>query len=556
MTESRKADGTINPTDLDLPDDPFASSAKRERGTGLATGWASRPLLNKVPEVTIFFWIIKILCTTVGESAADFLNVNLNWGLTNTSIAVAVVFFAVFALQLGLKRYVATVYWLTVMLISVLGTLLTDNLTDNLGVPLQTSTMVFSILLGLVFLAWYASEKTLSIHSIYTRRREMFYWLAVLVTFALGTAVGDLISEGLGVGYLKTGLLCAGLIGIITVAWRLGLDAVLAFWLAYILTRPLGASIGDLMAQPTSNGGLNLGVTMTSLILLALIVATIVYLSVKKPDVITLPTDPIERAKLDEPETAPHHRPETRRTAMIQTAVTLVLVVVLGGAFYTWRTNALNAEAALPAPASSTTTAVAASPLGDMSAFIVITQDTLDLLNAGKQADATTRITDLESAWDNAQATLKRRNPDAWTAVDDKIDPVLRELRSTSPNPATETAALQALLTQMGPMASTTTTAAAPAATSPLGDMSAFIVITQDTLDLLNAGKQADATTRITDLESAWDNAQATLKRRNPDAWTAVDDKIDPVLRELRSTSPNPATETAALQALLTQMGA
>jgi uncharacterized membrane-anchored protein len=556
MTESRKADGTINPTDLDLPDDPFASSAKRERGTGLATGWASRPLLNKVPEVTIFFWIIKILCTTVGESAADFLNVNLNWGLTNTSIAVAVVFFAVFALQLGLKRYVATVYWLTVMLISVLGTLLTDNLTDNLGVPLQTSTMVFSILLGLVFLAWYASEKTLSIHSIYTRRREMFYWLAVLVTFALGTAVGDLISEGLGVGYLKTGLLCAGLIGIITVAWRLGLDAVLAFWLAYILTRPLGASIGDLMAQPTSNGGLNLGVTMTSLILLALIVATIVYLSVKKPDVITLPTDPIERAKLDEPETAPHHRPETRRTAMIQTAVTLVLVVVLGGAFYTWRTNALNAEAALPAPASSTTTAVAASPLGDLSAFIVITQDTLDLLNAGKQADATTRITDLESAWDNAQATLKRRNPDAWTAVDDKIDPVLRELRSTSPNPATETAALQALLTQMGPMASTTTTAAAPAATSPLGDMSAFIVITQDTLDLLNAGKQADATTRITDLESAWDNAQATLKRRNPDAWTAVDDKIDPVLRELRSTSPNPATETAALQALLTQMGA
>jgi uncharacterized membrane-anchored protein len=450
MTESRKADGTINPTDLDLPDDPFASSAKRERGTGLATGWASRPLLNKVPEVTIFFWIIKILCTTVGESAADFLNVNLNWGLTNTSIAVAVVFFAVFALQLGLKRYVATVYWLTVMLISVLGTLLTDNLTDNLGVPLQTSTMVFSILLGLVFLAWYASEKTLSIHSIYTRRREMFYWLAVLVTFALGTAVGDLISEGLGVGYLKTGLLCAGLIGIITVAWRLGLDAVLAFWLAYILTRPLGASIGDLMAQPTSNGGLNLGVTMTSLILLALIVATIVYLSVKKPDVITLPTDPIERAKLDEPETAPHHRPETRRTAMIQTAVTLVLVVVLGGAFYTWRTNALNAEAALPAPASSTTTAVAASPLGDLSAFIVITQDTLDLLNAGKQADATTRITDLESAWDNAQATLKRRNPDAWTAVDDKIDPVLRELRSTSPNPATETAALQALLTQMG----------------------------------------------------------------------------------------------------------
>jgi uncharacterized membrane-anchored protein len=409
----------------------------------------NRRVLNKVPEVTVFFWIIKILCTTVGESAADFLNVNLNWGLTNTSIITGVVFLVVFAFQIRLGRYVPTVYWLTVMLISVLGTLLTDNLTDNLGVPLEVSTIVFSVLLGLVFLAWYASEKTLSIHSIYTRRREAFYWLAVLVTFALGTAVGDLISEGLGVGYLKTGLLCAGLIGIITIAWRLGLDAVLAFWLAYILTRPLGASIGDFMAQPTANGGLNLGVTVTSLILLALIVLTVLYLSIRKPDVIPVPTDPVELAKLDEPETAPHHRPEARRTAMIQTAVTLVLVVVLGGAFYAWRTSALNAEAVAITTATGTT-AVATSPLGDMSAFIVITQDTLDLLTAGKQADATTRITDLESAWDNAQATLKRRNPDEWTAVDDKIDAVLRELRSTTPNAATETAALQALLTQMG----------------------------------------------------------------------------------------------------------
>jgi uncharacterized membrane-anchored protein len=415
------------------------------------TSLLNRRVLNKVPEVTIFFWIIKILCTTVGESAADFLNVNLNWGLTTTSIVIGVVFFAVFAVQLALGRYVPTVYWLTVMLISVFGTLLTDNLTDNLGVPLETSTIVFSVLLGLVFLAWYASEKTLSIHSIYTRRREAFYWLAVLVTFALGTAVGDLISEGLGVGYLKTGLLCAGLIGIITVAWRLGLDAVLAFWLAYILTRPLGASIGDYMAQPTSNGGLNLGVTVTSLILLGLIVAVVAYLSIKKPDVIDVPDDPIERAKLDEPETAPHHRPESRRSALIQTAVTLVLIIVLGGWFYSWRSNALDAEAAAGVAATTATSATAtASPLGDLTAFVTITQDTLDKLTAGDQAGATTRITDLESAWDNAEATLKRRNPDAWHAVDDKIDVVLRELRSTTPNPTTETAALKALLTQMG----------------------------------------------------------------------------------------------------------
>ena len=405
--------------------------------TTAPTSVMNRTLMNKVPEVTIFFWIIKILCTTVGESAADFLNVNLNWGLTNTSIVVAVVFFAVFAVQLGLRRYIAAVYWLTVMLISVLGTLLTDNLTDNLGVPLETSTIVFSVLLALVFLAWYASEKTLSIHSIYTRRREAFYWLAVLVTFALGTAVGDLISEGLGVGYLKTGLLCAGLIGIITVAWRLGLDAVLAFWLAYILTRPLGASIGDLMAQPTSNGGMNLGVTVTSLILLALIIATVIYLSVRKPDVIVIPDDPIERAKLDEPETAPHHRPESRRSVLIQTVVTLVLIVVVGGWFYMWRTNTLDAEAAAATPATvatgtSTGTSagtsagtasgtvptstgaaapVKASPLGDMSAFIVISQDTLGMLNAGKQSDATTRITDLESQRVACGRRQDRRGP-------------------------------------------------------------------------------------------------------------------------------------------------
>ena len=416
------------------------------------TSVMNRRVLNKVPEVTIFFWIIKILCTTVGESAADFLNYNLNWGLTATSVATGVVLAVVLTVQLSLGRYIPAVYWLTVMLVSVFGTLVTDNLTDNLGVPLETSTIVFSVLLGLVFLAWFISEKTLSIHSIYTRRREAFYWLAIFVTFALGTAAGDLVSEGLGVGYLRTGLLCAGLIGIITVAWRLGLDAVLAFWLAYILTRPLGASIGDLMAQPTANGGLNLGVTVTSLILLTAIVAIVIYLSVRKPDVIPVPTDPAELAALDEPETAPHHRIESRRTALVQTVVTLVLVVVLGGAFYAWRTNTLNAEAAALAPATTSGSGVVAttSPLGDMSAFVVITQDTLDLLTAGKQADATTRIADLEGAWDNAAATLQRRDITEWHAVDDRIDAVLRELRSTSPDPATETTALQALLTQMG----------------------------------------------------------------------------------------------------------
>ena len=412
----------------------------------------NRRLLNKVPEVTIFFWIIKVLCTTVGESAADFLNYNLNWGLTATSVVTGLVFFGLLATQMSLTRYIATVYWLTVVLVSVFGTLVTDNLTDNLGVPLETSTIVFSVLLGLVFLTWYLSERTLSIHSIYTRRREAFYWLAILFTFALGTAAGDLISEGLGVGYKGTALLCACLIGIITIAWRLGLDAVLAFWLAYILTRPLGASIGDWLAQPVSNGGLGLGVTVTSVIFLTAIALTIVYLTIRKPDVITVPTDPVALAELDKPETAPHHRTESPRTALIQTVVVLVLVVVVGGGFYVWRTNVLNAEAADVTASSSQSGSASGttSPLGDMTAFVTITKDTLNLLNAGKQSDATTRITDLESAWDNAEATLKRRNESAWHGVDDKIDTVLRELRSTSPNPPTEKSALQALLTQMG----------------------------------------------------------------------------------------------------------
>ena len=427
-------------------------------------------LLNKVPEVTIFFWIIKILCTTVGESAADFLNYNLNWGLTGTSIATGALFVLVLVAQLSLRRYIASVYWLTVVLVSVFGTLITDNMTDHLGVPLETSTVAFSVLLGLLFLIWYLSEKTLSIHSIYTRRREGFYWLAVLVTFALGTAAGDLVSEGLGVGYLRTGLLCAGLIAAITIAWRLGLNAVLAFWIAYILTRPLGASIGDYMAQPTSNGGLNLGVTVTSVIFLIAILAVVIYLSIRKPDVIPIPTDAAERAMLDQPETAPHHHLQSRRIALVQTAVVIALFVVGGGAFYAWRSSVLDAEAAVPAPTPSSvsaqpgvpasqpqsaasagaTAAFRPSPLGDMSAFIVISQDTLALLADNNQSGATARITDLESAWDNAAAALQRRDNNEWHAVDDKIDAVLRELRSTSPDPVAEKQALQALLTQMG----------------------------------------------------------------------------------------------------------
>ena len=177
------------------------------------------------------------------------------------------------------------VYWLAVVLISVVGTLVSDNLVDNLGVALQTTTIAFSICLAATFAAWYASERTLSIHTIVTTRRESFYWLAVLFTFALGTSAGDLVAEQLGLGYGISVLIFAALIGIVTLAhFRFSLNAVLAFWVAYILTRPLGASIGDLMSQPKADGGLGLGTTVTSFIFLATILALVIYLTVTKVD--------------------------------------------------------------------------------------------------------------------------------------------------------------------------------------------------------------------------------------------------------------------------------
>jgi hypothetical protein len=173
------------------------------------------------------------------------------------------------------------------VLISVVGTLITDNLTDHFGVSLVTTTVVFSIVLAAVFAAWYASERTLSIHTIVTTRREAFYWLTVLFTFALGTAAGDLTAERLAVGYWKSALLFAALIGIVyALHLKLGLNAILAFWVAYILTRPLGASIGDYLSQPRADGGLGLGTTVTSVIFLLTILAVVVYLSLTRVDVI------------------------------------------------------------------------------------------------------------------------------------------------------------------------------------------------------------------------------------------------------------------------------
>jgi uncharacterized membrane-anchored protein len=243
-------------------------------------------MLNKVPEVTLFFWLIKILATTVGETAADFLNTNLSFGLTGTSVVMSVLLLTVLAFQFRARKYVPGVYWLAVVLISVVGTLITDNLTDNFGVALTTTTTVFSIALAITFATWFAVERTLSIHSILTSRREGFYWLAILFTFALGTAAGDLVAERLSVGYLLSALLFAGVIASVAIGhYRFKLNAVLSFWIAYILTRPLGASLGDLLSQSQGSGGLGLGTTGTSVLFLSAILGLVGYLAITRRDV-------------------------------------------------------------------------------------------------------------------------------------------------------------------------------------------------------------------------------------------------------------------------------
>ena len=240
----------------------------------------SRTMLNKVPLVTLYFWVIKIMATTVGETAADFLNTHFKLGLTNTSLVVGALLIAALIVQFRKDRYVPWIYWVAVVLISVVGTLITDNLTDHFGMPLQLSATIFALALAATFAVWYAIEKTLSIHTIFTTRRELFYWAAILFTFALGTAAGDLLAEQLKLGYLYSAMVFGAGIALTYAAYRvLKLNAVAAFWIAYILTRPFGASFGDLLSQPGSNGGLGLGTVGTSALFLSVILGLIIAMT-------------------------------------------------------------------------------------------------------------------------------------------------------------------------------------------------------------------------------------------------------------------------------------
>lgn len=238
---------------------------------------------NKVPAVTLAFWVAKTFATTVGETAADFLNSKFHLGLTKTSLIMASLLGIALVFQFTRRRYIPVVYWIVVVLISVVGTLVSDNLVDNFGVPLWATTAVFSAALAAVFTWWFVSERTLSVHTIVSTRREAFYWAAILFTFSLGTSAGDLVGEQFGLGYPLSLALFAALIALVALAYYLfKINAVLAFWAAYILTRPLGASAGDLLSQPASAGGLGLGATWTSLAFLLVIAALTIFMTVQQ----------------------------------------------------------------------------------------------------------------------------------------------------------------------------------------------------------------------------------------------------------------------------------
>ncbi|MEY2474372.1 MAG: hypothetical protein QOK28_3701 [Actinomycetota bacterium] len=258
---------------------------------------AGATMLNKVPAITAYFWIIKVLGTTVGETAADYLNETRGLGLNKTSIVVGFALVVALIFQFRTRRYIPAAYWFVVVLISIAGTLMTDNLVDGHGVSLTVTTTGFALCLIATFLGWWFSERSLSIHTIVTTRREAWYWATILFTFALGTSAGDLLSEKINIGYWKSGLLFAAMIAVVAVA-RVAFKAgeVLTFWAAYILTRPLGASLGDYLLQKPKDGGLGLGTGLTTFTFLAIIIALVTYLT-------------LTRADLEAAEEPPHHAP-------------------------------------------------------------------------------------------------------------------------------------------------------------------------------------------------------------------------------------------------------
>ncbi|HEV2613214.1 MAG TPA: hypothetical protein VGV92_00725 [Gammaproteobacteria bacterium] len=237
----------------------------------------SKSLINKVSQVTILFWVIKILSTTVGETTADFFSHAL--GSISIALFGTLLLIAAF-IQMRFKQYVPWMYWTVIVFIAIFGTLFADGL-HHAGIPLGFTTLIFATALSLLFALWYACEKTLDVHNIHTTRREIFYWLVILFTFALGTAAGDFLAHGFQFGFMKATLVF-GIIMVIVpiILYRARVNSVVLFWASYILTRPFGASGGDLLSHPVNVGGFGWGTGTTSLIFLGMVIALIIYVTI------------------------------------------------------------------------------------------------------------------------------------------------------------------------------------------------------------------------------------------------------------------------------------